>query len=252
MDKINSFEEVRVLFDNAYTSPTASNEILAAYQLEPELPLPRLHDRLTRFLSDVIFSYPTHRARSFLASYRQGQGILHPGVHSYRVQFGNPFPGRNKGVAHHCVELIYLFNAFYDELKKVDELDKLSFEADAVHDMAGYGSETPGSVNPIDAEPPRKSVDMPKENMVQKTNIELAHDIQDHWIRFIFDDDVSISSGHCNGVDKISVYGKDRILRIENLIGDAEWVHQRKRFEILEKHTESARAVGRELTGLLF
>ncbi|KFZ17017.1 hypothetical protein V501_01939 [Pseudogymnoascus sp. VKM F-4519 (FW-2642)] len=229
VDKIKSFEELRLIFEKAYPSIMASNEILAAYKLVPDAPLPVLHDRLTRFLSDVLFCYPSHQARNFFASFRQSKGILHSSVQSYRVKFGNPFPGRFKGVAHHCVDLIYLFNAFHDELKKVDEVDELS------------------SVHSTDAESARKSLDVPARNMIQKTNIELAHEIQDRWIQFIFDDDVSRTSGQLDGVDQISVYRSDRIMRIENLIHDAEWVEQRKRFEILEKHRDAMRVVAREL-----
>jgi hypothetical protein len=251
VDKVKSFVEVQILFENAYPSKPAANEILAAYQLTPELPLPALQERLSRFLSDVLFSYPTHLCRNFLTSYRQRQGILHPGVYSYRVQFGNPFPGRRKGVSHHCVELIYLFNAFYDELKKVDELDLVSSHA-RTNSMAGQGGENPGNINPIGAEASTKSFVVPIENVARKANMDLAHDIQDHWIRFIFDEDVRRCSGRSNGVNEISVYGKDRNLRTENLMNDDEWVQQRKRFEILEKHTEPMRDVGRELTKLLF
>lgn len=233
VDRIKSFEELRLLFENEYPSITASKEILAAYKLGSGVPLPVLHDRLTRFLSDVFFCYPTHQARNFFTSFRQMKGILHPSVQLYKVKFGNPFPGRNKGVAHHCVELIYLFNAFHDDLKRVDEVDELFSQ----------GSETSSSVHATGAESPTKSPDVP----AMKTNIELAHEIQDRWIRFIFDNDVSRTSGQLDGVDQILVYGKDRTFRMESLNHDAEWVEQRNRFEILEKHIEAMRAVGGSL-----
>jgi hypothetical protein len=226
-----------LIFEKAYPSITASNEVLVAYRLVPDVPLPVLHARLSRFLTDVLFCYPTHQARNFFASFRQSKGTLHSSVQSYRVKFGNPFPGRFKGVAHHCVELIYLFDAFHDELKKVDEVDKISSQ----------GSKTLSSVHSIDAETPTKLLNIPAMNMIQKTNIELVHEIQDRWIQFIFDNDVGRTSGQMDGDDQISVYGEDRTLKMENLVHDTEWIEQRKRFEILEKHIGVVRVVGKSL-----
>ena len=246
---IDSFEEARAIFENEYPSSRASNEILETYRLAPGVPPPILRDRLTRFLTDVLFSYPAHCARSAFSSSRQERGIPRPSVQSYRVKFGNPFSGRNKGVAHHCVELIYLFDSFHDDLRRADKLDESSSQADGIR---GQGSETPGFVYQTDVETSTEMFNGSAENMMQKTNAELVHEIQDRWIRFIFDDDFRTCSESTVSTDQISVYGKDRALRIENLAHDAEWVEERKRFKLLEKHIDPMRAVGRELVGLLF
>jgi carboxylesterase type B len=42
-------------------------------------------------------------------------------VQSYRVKFGNPFPGINYAKAHHCVDLIYVFDCFGETLRDVDK-----------------------------------------------------------------------------------------------------------------------------------
>ena len=61
---------------------------------------------------------------------RRVNGASHPPIiknsttaQLYRVQMGNPFPGPNYGVAHHCVDLIYLFDAFHDDLAAQDRQD---------------------------------------------------------------------------------------------------------------------------------
>ena len=42
-------------------------------------------------------------------------------VQSYRVKFGNPFPGINSGKAQHCVDLIYIYDCFEEALREVDK-----------------------------------------------------------------------------------------------------------------------------------
>jgi hypothetical protein len=88
------------------------------------------------------------------------------------------------------------------------------------------------------------------QNGMPKSNLDLVHDIQDRWIRFVFDDDADLRIGQIErGADQISVYGKDRVMRMESLVDGVEWQLQRKRFETLEKHIESATAFRRSLTG---
>ena len=41
-------------------------------------------------------------------------------MQAFRIQYGNPFDIRYPVVSHHCVELIYVFDAFHDALRRVD------------------------------------------------------------------------------------------------------------------------------------
>lgn len=36
------------------------------------------------------------------------------------MRFGNPFPGPFHGVAHHCVDLIYIFDCYRGYLEQAD------------------------------------------------------------------------------------------------------------------------------------
>lgn len=89
----------------------------------------QLHEGILQFLSDVQFSNPVQKAREELMSWdiSETKGISESGsprptaVQSYRVKFGNPFPGINYAKAHHCVDLIYVFDCFGEALRDADK-----------------------------------------------------------------------------------------------------------------------------------
>ncbi|GAT25146.1 carboxylesterase [Aspergillus luchuensis] len=43
-------------------------------------------------------------------------------IQHFYIEFGNPSPGPKMGCAHHGVELIYLFDAFHEQLVELDEM----------------------------------------------------------------------------------------------------------------------------------
>ena len=124
----------------SYSSPAACKEIMTAYDIIADIPRRELIHRIGKFLSDAVFSFPVYRARNSFVnrhpkipnSVVQGNHLedttmvpysdnpLHTGIHSYRIKFGNPFPGEQFNVAQHCVELIYLFDAFHEDLERAD------------------------------------------------------------------------------------------------------------------------------------
>lgn len=71
-----------------------------------------------QFTTDAKFGLPVHKAQKSLAS----SNIVpeqHPSkVQSYRIQYTNPFSGPLQTLAHHCVDLLYIFDAFYQDLAK--------------------------------------------------------------------------------------------------------------------------------------
>jgi hypothetical protein len=156
------------MLQTACPSASISHDILNHYGLAPELPVSVLRNRILLYLTDVEFGYPVQWAREELSSHgsvstlssepraegryrRESSSPRLTSTQSYRVKFGNPFAGISHKVAHHCVDLIYIFDCFYDYLNKADR--------DTVHSDV-------------------------------RSNHDLVQEMQSQWIGFISDDDV--------------------------------------------------------------
>lgn len=137
LPKIQSYQQIQGLFQKAYSSDGEADTILQAYGIQPGVSVPVLHQSLIDFITDVTFGYSihsTHRELSMTYSHQNGTRSINGAPQNsinnpttaelYRVKFGNPFPGPNHDVAHHCVDLIYLFDAFHDDLAAVDQQDE--------------------------------------------------------------------------------------------------------------------------------
>lgn len=61
--------------------------------------------------------FKTHLRKPALLS---GQDPNRLGVPGYSVEFGNPFSGREQGIAHHGVEVVYAFGTFHQALDKAN------------------------------------------------------------------------------------------------------------------------------------
>lgn len=128
--QIKSLENLKDRLTAGLLEETFWGAFCDIYRLEPNLPVACLHEQIFRFLSDIQFGYPVQQAREDLMTWETSAKSLpqhtsasavHPiQIHSYRVEVGNPFPGPNHGVAHHCVDLIYIYDAFHDALRAVD------------------------------------------------------------------------------------------------------------------------------------
>ena len=132
--------------------------------MTPEASLEILHQGLVEFITHATFGYSIRSAHRELVSdcHRAAEGgadkgsstqtLRHPTLaQRYRVKFGNPFPGPYHNDAHHCVDLIYQFDAFHDDLIAQDRK-----EAESGYDGV--------------------------------SNLTLRRDIQDYWINFIVGD----------------------------------------------------------------
>ena len=128
---IESALQIRQIFERSFTIPSLADEIFKAYGFAHNMPKSQITDRILSFLTDIKFSYPVHCARKTLTTQQPSSTdvgdqptpkIYHSTtVQSYKIKFGNPFQGPNFQVAQHCVELIYLFDAFHDHLELVDQ-----------------------------------------------------------------------------------------------------------------------------------
>lgn len=127
---IESFEQLNGRLASKVKSTEFLDRLYRAYGLEPNISVARLHDGILQFLSDMQFGNPIQLAREELMSWdlsktkhiADGTSARPTAVQSYRVQFGNPFPGINYAKAHHCVDLIYIFDCFAEALRDADKI----------------------------------------------------------------------------------------------------------------------------------
>jgi carboxylesterase type B len=98
-----------------------ADAILHAYKFTPNSETQALYRGLIQFLSDAIFGLPVHEARRSLTSSNNTPKEHPTTVQSYRVEYTNPFPGLLQSLAHHCIDLLYIFDAFHVDLAKTNE-----------------------------------------------------------------------------------------------------------------------------------
>ncbi|EEA26286.1 hypothetical protein TMatcc_005453 [Talaromyces marneffei ATCC 18224] len=212
--QIKSFDDLKArltvgsLLDEAFWE-----EFCSIYKLEASMPVASLHEQVFRFLSDIQFGYPVQQARDDLTTWepfakefpeQNSASHVHPiQVHSYRVEFGNPFPGPNHGVAHHCVDLIYICDAFHDALRAMDQASR----TDVI------------------------------------SNAELVNRIQTDWITFIAAPSISEAKSLA------SVYSFDRKTKVVNMSSDKDWLHRKRRFNLISEYIVAARQAARIVTG---
>lgn len=223
--EIKSSAELRLIFKETYNSPPLAEKVLASYGVTAEISCYQRSNGIIDFLTDATFSYPIDCARNSLVSQqptsRNLEGHSTPKVYqgttvqSYRIKFGNPFPGPCHDVAQHCVELIYLFDAFHDHMTLVDNESSSS---------RGTPDEAPAS------------------------NATLRETLQRHWISFIVDDQSDVSESQ-TAEPSITVYGKDGRATVESLVSGQEWVEQKERFKLLAADWKGALAALKTITG---
>ncbi|KAF8853850.1 alpha/beta-hydrolase [Acephala macrosclerotiorum] len=245
INKLTSLEQAQFIFEQAFPTPSAAGDILTAYGITAETPVPTIRDRLFRFVGDVMFGLPLFKARRFFTSTKHSDEFFHPTtVQSYKVKFGNPWPGPSKDISHHCVEIIYLFDAFHDDLVKIDSIEQALTGQLAPPESPPLSS---ASLDKIDESLAQASVQQPTLEPTatrKRSNIALSKDIQKQWIQFITkEDDLPDSKIQKDLQDQITIYDVDRRVRIESLSRDEYWVQEAKRFEVLERYPESNRKV---------
>lgn len=119
---MQSYEDVLGILQRHIPS-SGLEEILNAYQLTSNTPIDVLRPRIQQLMTDVDFGYPVHQAHRHLRAKlgsKNSQG-LPVSTKRYRIRYGNPWSGPQQGIAHHCVELIYLFDAFCKDMEALDE-----------------------------------------------------------------------------------------------------------------------------------
>lgn len=124
-------------------------------------------------------------------------------VRAFRIKFGNPFPGVNYNIAHHCVDLLYIYDCFYLDIAETDRIEESTKPR-----PEGCAS-----------------------------NVSLVSAVQQAWINFIVDDTVDGQE------DVATVYEVDRKVYRRSIREDKEWVSMIARFTMLGKYWKDAQLI---------
>lgn len=228
------YAKLHAAFTFCYPDPTAAEKILRAYNIQAT-PEEGYFEGAAQFISDVTTVYPVHRAgdnlkrhRSQLATFR-GIDLTKLGIQTYHFEFGIPFIGPNHGVAHHGVDLIYMFDAFHDALIGVDKGLRTGY--------AEPGEEAPEQIQSLGVNGEQHA----------RSNIELSRDLQHDLIQFMVEDVQALEQGMA--ADQIRAYGHQRIARTESWSTSQSWISRRERYDLLEKNLECSVTVAKMLVG---
>lgn len=242
-----SWEHVTAIFDTACADANLRARLLQEYGLTPSTDKGALRHGLAALLTDIMFGVPANLARDTLrienANTSVGAGATIGHVQSFHVHTGNPFPGPSAGVAHHCVELIYLFDAFHSELAAADK------------------GKARGYVNPGDeptvATTAATSLASPVDSAgttAKRTNVELSRTIQDVWLDFIVRDgwtpDRVAMPGQKLPADPVLVFGTDRGSTVESMADDAAWQRRRGRWRLLADNPDAVVSIHQALRNM--
>ncbi|CAK7204981.1 hypothetical protein SEUCBS139899_007744 [Sporothrix eucalyptigena] len=249
LPRLYTLDQVLAKFKSVCSDKTLRSEFLQAYGLTESATSKELQHGLMMFMSDAMFEVPAHITGKALRSQQQPLLGGQPGpigqVQTFHVKTGNPFPGPFEGVAHHCVELVYLFGAFHNAFVEADQGNARPYidtnEKALVVQEVPKVQKVEGTITP----PEIHDESFTAANTVEtkkvadaitykRTNIELSHAMQDFWLDFIVNDDWKATGGP----DSVMVYGKDRGMEMESMAGNPEWVQRRQRWDLLAKDPE--------------
>lgn len=121
LSQFQSFDDIKSVIKQAYASQSTGEAILQAYHFTPQTEIQALHLSLVELMTDVKFGLPVQDARISLSSLNNAPESHPSTIQSYRIQYTNPFPGPLQAFSHHCIEMLYIFDAFHEYLAKVNE-----------------------------------------------------------------------------------------------------------------------------------
>ncbi|KAJ5902719.1 hypothetical protein N7495_003247 [Penicillium taxi] len=131
VETLTSFDTIQERFSSSTVDPQIVEKTLGHYRLSPEASLEDIKSGIYRLISEFQFSLPLYKAwKSFAGADFKLKSFYETTARRYKVNFGNPFSNGPKkhlyGMSHHCVDLIYIFNAFPSEMNHADTLLKPS------------------------------------------------------------------------------------------------------------------------------
>ncbi|RDW94260.1 hypothetical protein BP5796_00023 [Coleophoma crateriformis] len=125
VEAITNYQTIADIFFSSKVEEAVIEKMLQLYGIAPKASLKDIHTGLYRFLTEVQFSYPLFKNYKLFAGLDaiSKPDVLGTSASRYKVNFGNPFrdgPGGLFGISHHCVDMIYIFNAFPKEMADAD------------------------------------------------------------------------------------------------------------------------------------
>ncbi|KAL7810699.1 alpha/beta-hydrolase [Trichoderma aethiopicum] len=233
------YDQFRSLFVSCYPSEAAAEKVLQAYNILPTTSANELFEGFVQFISDATMCLRVHCAGSFLKAHRGQQALLYGkdpkrvGVQYCHFEFGNPFLGPSHNIAHHGVELIYLFGNFHEALEKADQgvLEGYIDPSQEAADIGAASQATPSA----------------RVTEYSRSNVELSNDLQDKLIQFIVEDNEETAERA--NADEITTYCPDRSTRVESWTSTEKWRAREKRYEALGEDMGSMLAATRKLVG---
>lgn len=241
LSSLMGYEDVRTPFSKWCATSSTAERAMELYGLTPDVSLDIIRDRLCRFFQEIHFSYPLSMAYKVISQNQNTKDAKAPArtppifhdttAERYKINFGNPFPAPIHGISHHCVDLIYIFNAFHDHLLQADKSSK-----------ASPGSEYQSDEGLV---PKFKEPSPVYPDNVSRANDDLRKEIQEKWINFIVDDHTKSDGGD----NKVLLYGRDRVSRKVVADEDSSYMEQLKRFEFVGEHISEMQAVFKAITG---
>ncbi|KAH8659774.1 Alpha/Beta hydrolase protein [Xylariales sp. PMI_506] len=210
------WSQIQTAFEGAYKDVSLQAEIMQSYGLVETSTADSLRDGVIQLLCDSMFEIPVHLARQALVKRRRSllvnrTGITTtPGVHSFHVEVGNPFLGPSQGISHHCVDLMYLFEAFHDGFALADAgiitgykephelMDKPESTAEA---DSGIGSPQVLPEHGLELEPEQQLQDQPTEEQKQQKDeenqqVQIKHDKEEQHEQLASAGEVTAPAGH--------------------------------------------------------
>lgn len=189
------------------------HELLDTYDVSAATPKSQFHNRIEQIMTDMTFGYPIEMARREISAARVDHGNVIEGSASYpsetrsfRIKFGNPFPGPCHNIAHHCVDLLYIYDCFHDHMRRIDK-EEASAVSQKLHPN-GWAS-----------------------------NASLVESIQNLWINFITNDEVP-------GSESVAyIYDVDRKLYLREMAKEEEWINRRARLDVIVKNHDLVRSL---------
>ncbi|KAJ5420383.1 hypothetical protein N7465_002902 [Penicillium sp. CMV-2018d] len=226
------------LLTSSYSSKAAAEEVLRTYNILPTSSDEELLASFSQFMSDSTMMHKVYRGYEFFKARRMKQALLrgqnprHVGVQYTHFEIGNPFRGLLQGIAHHGVELIYAFGNFYHALEKADQ-------------GISQGYVDPNQTH-VEATVDEPSMDA-EASKYNKSNLDLSHEIQDRWIRFVVED-CQETDQHANA-DDITTFCSDRSVRAESWTSGEKWMAKKKQLEVLDRDFDSMTSATQKLVG---
>lgn len=187
-------------------------KILQVYDIEPDLSTDNLHHGLYQLLTEVLFTIPAQHGFRDLAKRGSRRSVC---MRNYIFETGNPFAGPFHQRANHCVDLIYLFDCFHEDLRRVDRE-----EAECM-----------------------KTIGVEYDNRPTRTNAEMVDDLQMKFIHFVCCDPPHVYPELGVKIVETILYDQDRRSRIIDTTVGSGFANDQLRYKIVLESWTTAQAI---------